>query len=84
MSNGNETFAIQTELRNFVQFATQRVETGELCSSLEELVQQWRRDTEYVETVADVRQGIADDADGKTQPVADAIAEVRQKLGITS
>ncbi len=76
--------SIQTELLDFVQFASQRVERGDECSSLEELVRQWRSDTEYAEAVADVRQGIEDDAVGKAQSIEDAFDEVRRKLGINS
>ena len=77
-----QTQSIQSELRDFVQFASRRVESGDDRSSLEELVTQWRQGIEYAETVADVRQGIIDDAQGKAQPLADAFADVRKKLGI--
>ncbi len=74
--------SIQSELRDFVQFASRRVEGGDDRLSLEELVRQWRQDAEYNEAVADVRQGIIDDAQGKAQPLADAFVDVRRKLGI--
>lgn len=77
-----QTQSIQSELRDFVQFASRRVESGDDRSSLEELVKQWREAAEYNEAVADVRQGIIDDAQGKAQPLADAFADVRRKLGI--
>lgn len=77
------TRSIQTELRDFVQFASQRVTRGEQCSSLEELVQQWRSDSEYAAAVADVKHGMKADAAGKAQPVHEAFAEVRNELGIT-
>ena len=38
--------------------------------------------SEYAEAVADVRQGIADEAACKAQPLSDAFAEVRRQLGI--
>ena len=50
--------------------------------SLEELVRQWRLGTEYAEAVADVQQGIIDDAERKAQTIANAFAEIRSKLGI--
>lgn len=77
-----QTQSIQSELRDFVQFASRLVENGDDGSSLEELVRQWRQDAEYNKAVADVRQGIIDDAQGKAQPLADAFADVRRKLGI--
>lgn len=77
-----QTQSTQSELRDFVQFASRRVESGDDHSSLEELVRQWRQGSEYAEALADVRQGIIDDAQGKAQPLADAFADVRRKLGI--
>jgi hypothetical protein len=82
--NSMPSQSIQTDLRDFVQFASQRVQRGDECSSLEELVKEWRNDTEYAEAVADVSQGIEDDAAGKAQPIEDAFSEVRRKLGISS
>ena len=78
------TQPIQTELRDFIQFASQRVTSGAECTSLEELVQQWRSDSEYAATVADVEDGIKADAEGKAKSVDDAFSEVRSKLGIRS
>ena len=77
-----QTQSIQSELRDFVQFVSRRVENGDDRLSLEEFVRQWRLGAEYAEAVADVQQGIIDDAQGKAKPLADAFAEVRRKLGI--
>ena len=77
-----QTQSIQSELRDFVQFASSRVEGGDDRLSLEELLRQWRLGTEYAEAVADVQQGILDDADGKAQPNSDVFADIRRKLGI--
>lgn len=77
-----QTQSIQSELRDFVQFATRLVECGNNHLSLEELVRQWRLSTEYAEAVADVQQGTIDDAERKAQTSADAFAEIRSKLGI--
>lgn len=78
-----QTQSIQSELRDFVQFASNRVESGEDRLSVEELVRQWRQTSEFAQAVADVRQGIADAAQGNAQPISDAFADVRRKLGIT-
>jgi len=77
-----QTQSIQSELRDFVQFASSRVQTGDDGLSVEELVRQWRQTTEYAQAVEDVRQGTTDAAQGKAQPISEAFADVRQKLGI--
>jgi len=77
------THSIQSELQEFVRFASRHVEQGADFSSVEELVKHWRQNSEYSEAVADVRQGILDEAACKSQPLSDAFAEVRNKLGIT-
>ncbi len=77
-----QTQSIQAELRDFVQFAASRVQTGDDGLSVEELVRQWRQTTEFAHTVADVRQGITDAAQDKAQPISEAFADVRRKLGI--
>ncbi len=59
--------SIQSELRDFVLFASRLVEFGNNRILLEELVRQWRLGTELAETVADVQQGIIDDAERKAQ-----------------
>ncbi len=76
------THPIQSELQEFVRFASRRVEQGADFSSIEELVKHWRQNSEYTEAVADVRQGIADEVACKSQPLSDAFVEVRRKLGI--
>ena len=78
-----QTQSIQAELRDFVQFASRRVEGGDNRLSLEELVRQWRLVTECAEAVADVKQGIIDDAQGKAQPLSNAFGDIRRKLGIS-
>ena len=77
-----QTQSIPSELRDFVQFASRLFENVDDGLSLEELVRQWRQDAEYNKAVADVRQGIFDDAKGKAKPLADAFANLRLKLGI--
>lgn len=78
-----QTQSIQAELRDFVQFASRRVESGDSPLSLEELVRQWRLGTEYAQAVDDVHQGLVDAAQGKAQTLSDAFAHVRRELGIT-
>jgi len=78
-----QTQSIQSELRDFVQFASIRVQSGDNELSVEELVRQWRQTTEYAQAVADVSQGVSDAAQGKAQPISEAFAGVRKKLGIS-
>lgn len=78
-----QTQSIQSELRDFVQFASIRVQSGDDKLSVEELVRQWRQTTEYAQAVADVSQGVSDAAQGKAQPISEAFADVRKKLGIS-
>jgi hypothetical protein len=78
-----QTQSIQSELRDFVQFASIRVQSGDNELSVEELVRQWRQTTEYAQAVADVSQGVSDAAQGKAQPISEAFADVRKKLGIS-
>lgn len=79
-----QTQSIQLELRDFVQYASNRVQTGDNGLSVEELVRQWRQTLEVAQTEADVREGVADAAQGKAVPISEAFADVRRKLGITS
>ena len=75
--------SIQSELQEFGQFASSCVGQGEVFSSVEELVRRWRQNSEYAEVVDDVRQGIEDEASGKSKPLSEVFVEVRRKLGIT-
>ena len=74
--------SVKQEFQEFVQFATRSIERGDAGETVEDLVQQWRSDAEYAQAVADVRQGLADDAEGQAESVAQVFAEVRRQLGI--
>jgi hypothetical protein len=74
--------SIKTDLQDFVQFAMRRIGCGDCGASVEDLVQQWRSDSEFAATVSDVRQGLMDDAGGRAESATDAFAEVRRQLGI--
>ena len=73
---------IQVEFQEFVQFATRRIERGEAGETVEDLVQQWRVGVDYAQTVADIRQGITDEACGRAVSVSEAFANVRRQVGI--
>lgn len=74
--------SIEHELQEFVQFATRRIERGAVDESVETLLQQWRTDVEFSQTLADVRQGIKDKASGLSEPSDQVFADIRQQLGL--
>ena len=70
------------ELERFHEFATQQLDNGGAQSSLEELVNLWRKQRERAETVDDIRQGSEDYRAGNGQPLTEALDEVRRDLGL--
>lgn len=74
--------ALLSELQDIVQFAMRQIDRGNGGDSVKSLVQQWRHDSEFDEAVADVRQGLVDDAQGRGKSVAETFASIRQQLGI--
>ena len=75
---------IDVEFQSFVQFATSRIESGVEAESVESLVQQWRDNREYDQTVADIRQALDDDAHGRSQAAAATFSDIRRQLGIVA
>jgi len=72
------------DVEAFYNFLGQKLgDAGEQCTP-EQLLEDWRASQEYKETVADVRQGIADIKAGKGKPVDDAFSAVQKKLGFSS
>lgn len=69
-----------SELKDFVQFANNLLASGIHDASVEELVQQWRSNKERTETLEDIRQGVADDCEGKVESVDGVFAEIRKAL----
>ena len=57
------------------------IQGGENLSTPEQLLKAWRAREEFQETVADVRESVADYAAGKGVPAEVAFANVRKKLG---
>jgi len=76
MSSGNTS-----DLQSFYSFLGQQLNTGEGLSTPEQLLKNWRARAEYEQTVADVRESIAEYEAGKGVPVEVAFANVRKKLG---
>ncbi len=74
--------SLKHDLQDFVQFATRRIEGGVGNESVEDLVLQWRRDSEYAAAVADVRQGLADDVRGQSESVPVVFDDIRRRLEI--
>jgi hypothetical protein len=75
--------SLRRELGEFLQFATRRIEHGAGIESVEDLVQEWRSDSEFVQTVADIRQGMADKAAGLSEPADKVFADIRRQLGLS-
>lgn len=76
--------SLLSDLRDFVQFATRQIDQGQGAESVEALVQQWRRDADFDETIGDVRQGLLDDAQGRGESVAETFASIRLNHGSVS
>ena len=70
---------LPSELEPFVE---QEFATGRYASRQEVVVQAlcWLRD-ERQEAVSGIKQGLDDIAAGRTQPVAEAFAEIRKEFG---
>lgn len=72
---------LQNELVKFFEFAIDHLESDEAIGSIDELFQKWRQNIEFIETLADVRQGIEDERTGNAESIADAFADIRKRLG---
>ena len=70
------------EFEDFVLFVVNQMRSGHRTETVEELVRQWRLTSETAGMIADVRQGIADDALGLAYPIEDVFAEIRNMLGV--
>lgn len=71
------------ELDQFTRFAQTKLRDEDDGLSLEHCLKLWRRQIEEDETIADIKQGLADIEAGRTVSLEDAFRDVRQRLGIT-
>jgi len=71
----------QHDLDSFHDFATQMLAHRREALSFEELFEQWCAKREREETIAAVREGIADAEAGRTVDIKDADAMIRTRLG---
>ena len=71
---------IPTDLESFVE---QEFATGRYATREEVVVQAlcWLRE-ERQQAVSGIRQGLSDAAAGRTQPLAEALADIRKELGV--
>ncbi|WP_254510862.1 hypothetical protein [Anatilimnocola floriformis] len=70
------------ELADFNHFATGKLTAGS-AESIVELARQWEWERrEFNETVAELRQGLADMEAGKGRPLAEFDAEFRKKYNL--
>jgi len=72
---------IRAEFLQFVEFAATKISGGGCAQSVEDLLQQWRKEREYNSVVDDVRQGLADIAAGNGESIHDVISSIRSRLG---
>jgi hypothetical protein len=71
------------DIHEFSRFASESVDARE-TESLVELARLWEAERrEYEETVADIRQGVADYDAGLGKPVNESFAEIRRELGLS-
>lgn len=70
------------ELASFTDFAQRQLSGRDSTLSLEDCIRLWRRQSESQATIADIRQGQADFEAGLSQPLAEAVDEVRRRLGL--
>ena len=69
------------EIDRFSRFAKQAVGHEQRAESLEECLQMWREEQELAETIADVRQGVADIEAGRFSTLEEADRRIRAELG---
>ncbi len=66
------------DLADFYHFAGEKLADGG-AESIVELAQRWDDQREHEETIADVREGMADIAAGRVKSVDQAFADIRKK-----
>jgi hypothetical protein len=70
------------DLRDFTQFAGEKLNRGEAVSMLD-LANQWEAQRREAEgTIANIRESHEDIAAGRVASVAETFAEIRQQLGL--
>ena len=71
-----------SELRDFHEFLTERLQSADEQRTPEDLLAEWREEREIVR---DVEEALADMAAGDTGvPIADYLRELREKHGLRS
>ena len=71
------------ELDQFTRFAQAQLNDDDDALSLEDCLRLWRRQIEKEETIADIKQGLADLDAGHTVSVEEAFRDARRLIGIT-
>ena len=69
------------ELDQFHRFAAQTLAEAEGGVSWDELFVRWRSDHERADVNAAIREGLADIDQGRHQPAADAMEDIRKEFG---
>jgi predicted transcriptional regulator len=74
--------SIRDELDSFHRFATERLASGELAVTLDQLFMEWQ-DSQLREEISEaIRRGLNDVDMGRHRPVDEAMEAIRQRLGI--
>lgn len=69
------------DVDRFPAFAISRIENGGVAS-MKECARQWQDELEYQASLEALRESLDDAKAGRTRPVDEAIADIRQKLGL--
>ncbi len=75
-------FVTESEIDAFGHFAKEQIGAGGVGVSFQQILDKWQAKREAEAVADDIRQGIADIEAGKGKPVAQAFADVREKLGL--
>jgi putative addiction module CopG family antidote len=74
------TYEIPAQLQSLID---QKMSTGQYASQDELLTEALRSLDDHEAAVADIQQGIEDEAAGRMRPLDEVDADIRQKLGFS-
>lgn len=70
----------EAELKSFTEFVSQRM-AEDSSLSLRDCLDRWQEEREREETIADMRQSLADIEAGRVRSLEEADVEIRRRLG---
>jgi len=75
----------QAELDEFHQYAGTQISNGSVTASLEECLHRWRSlHQSHQDSVAGIRESIADEEAGRLRPLSVIDAEIRRERGYST